>query len=287
MRILVMIALLIPASIAVPTLQAEDRPAPRLIVRGDDMGYAHAGNEAILKCYREGIETSVEIIAPAPWFPEAAQMLKEHPEVDIGVHLALSSEWDNVKWRPLYSGGSLRDGDGYFFPMIRPNRNYPQRSLLENRWLLADIEQEFRAQIELVKKHVPRVSHVSSHMGCAEITDEVRALVRQLAREYKIDIATDDYQVKAVNFNARLATVENCIDSFIAMLDKLEPGKTYLTVEHPGLDTPELRAIHHIGYENVAEHRQRVTDVWTSRRVRDAIRSRGIKLIGYRDLKRS
>jgi predicted glycoside hydrolase/deacetylase ChbG (UPF0249 family) len=140
--------------------------------------------------------------------------------------------------------------------------------------------------MEFVKKHVPRVSHVSSHMGCAEITDEVRALVRRLAREHEIDIAPDDYQVKVVNFNARLATLESCIDSFIAMLDKLDPGKTYLTVEHPGFDTPELRAIHHIGYDNVAQHRQTVTDVWTSPRVRKAIQSRGIELIGYRDLKR-
>src|SRR6187551_3336023 len=81
---------------------ADEKPAPpRLIVRGDDMGYAHAGNEAILKCYREGIETSVEVIAPSPWFPEAVQMLTEHAEVDVGVHLALTSEWDNIKWRPL------------------------------------------------------------------------------------------------------------------------------------------------------------------------------------------
>src|SRR5437764_7164064 len=74
---------------------------PRLIVRGDDMGFSHSGNEAILKCCREGIETSVEVLAPSPWFPEAARMLAEHPGVDVGVHLALSSEWDNVKWRPV------------------------------------------------------------------------------------------------------------------------------------------------------------------------------------------
>jgi chitin disaccharide deacetylase len=43
---------------------------PRLIVRGDDMGYSHAGNEAILACYTNGIESSVEVIVPSPWFPE-------------------------------------------------------------------------------------------------------------------------------------------------------------------------------------------------------------------------
>src|SRR5688572_26027715 len=101
--------------------------AIRLIVRGDDMGFSHSGNEALITCYREGIETSIEVIAPSPWFPEAARMLMvpENAGVDVGVHLALTSEWDNMKWRPLTSCPSLVDSDGYFLPMVRPNQNYP------------------------------------------------------------------------------------------------------------------------------------------------------------------
>jgi hypothetical protein len=44
---------------------AQQQPI-RLIVRGDDMGYSHADNEAIVKCFKEGIETSVEVIVPSP-----------------------------------------------------------------------------------------------------------------------------------------------------------------------------------------------------------------------------
>src|SRR5688500_8239721 len=94
---------------------------PRLIVRGDDMGYSHAGNEAILKCSREGIQTSIEVIVPSPWFPEAVKMLEEIPDVDVGIHLAITSEWDNVKWRPLTECPSLTDADGYFYPMVSSN----------------------------------------------------------------------------------------------------------------------------------------------------------------------
>ena len=139
---------------------AQNAPA-RLIVRGDDMGYSHAGNEAIVKCFKEGIESSVEILAPSPWFPEAVQLLAENPKIDVGVHLALSSEWDNIKWRPVSDSPSLRDPDGYFYPMIFPNKNYPGQSLVENKWRVEDVEKEFRAQIELVRKKVPRVSHLS------------------------------------------------------------------------------------------------------------------------------
>jgi predicted glycoside hydrolase/deacetylase ChbG (UPF0249 family) len=92
---------------------------PRLIVRGDDMGYSHAGNMAILRSYKEGIETSIEVLVPSPWFPEAVRVLAENPAVDVGIHLTLTSEWDNIKWRPLSTCPSLRDADGYFYPMVR------------------------------------------------------------------------------------------------------------------------------------------------------------------------
>lgn len=83
----------------------------RLIVRGDDMGYSHAGNEAIIKCYKEGIETSVEVIVPSPWFPEAVKLLEENLTVDVGIHLAITSEWNNIKWRPLSDRPSLKEAD--------------------------------------------------------------------------------------------------------------------------------------------------------------------------------
>jgi len=259
---------------------------PRLIVRGDDMGYSHAGNEAILKCYKEGIETSIEVIVPSPWFPEAAKMLADNPGVDVGIHLALTTEWDNVKWRPVSDAASLRDEEGYFFPMIRPNRNYPMRALAEHAWKLDEVEREFRAQIELGKRRIPRVSHVSGHMGCTGLAPAVRELTRKLTKEYGIDIEPAELGVKSITYAGPKKTADEKRESFLKALAALDADQTYLFVDHPGLDTPELRAIHHIGYEDVAADRQGVTDVWTDPRVREFIRSKGIELISYRDLKK-
>lgn len=260
---------------------------PRLIVRGDDMGASHAINQAIIQCHKEGIQTSIEVIVPSPWFPEAVKMLAEIPNADVGVHLALTSEWDNIKWRPLTDCPSLRDADGYFLPMIHPNKNYPKRALTEQNWQLADVEKELRAQIELARKHIPNLTHLSSHMGCTEFRDDVGTLLRRLSVEYKLDIHPSDHGVKGVGYKGPHGTSEEKIDSVIKMLESLEAGKTYLFVDHPGLDTPEMRAIHHIGYENVAADRQGVTDAWTSPRVREAIKRLGVQLIGYRDLRGS
>ena len=166
---------------------AQPRP-PRLIVRGDDMGFSHAGNEALIKSFNDGIETSIEVIVPSPWFPEAIKLLQENPTIDVGIHLALTSEWDNIKYRPVSYCPSLTDEDGYFFPMIWPNKNYPGKALLENNWNIADIEKEFRAQIELATKKIPRITHISGHMGCNSMKPEVNELAIKFAKEYNIYI---------------------------------------------------------------------------------------------------
>jgi chitin disaccharide deacetylase len=265
---------------------AQTQPA-RLIIRGDDMGFSHSGNLALVESYKNGIEKSIEVIVPSPWFPEAVQLLKEIPDADVGIHLALTSEWDLVKWRPMTQVPSLVDADGYFYPMVFPNKNYPNRAIAENKWKIEDIEREFRAQIETALRHIPRISHLSAHMGCTSLSEKVKALAKRLAKEYKIDIDTDEHQVQRMPLEGPRGTPAEKSQSFIAALDKLEPGKTYLFVEHPGLDDAELRAIHHIGYENVAEDRQGVTNLFTSAEVKAKIKAKGIQLISYKDLLKS
>ena len=267
------------------TASVAQQKTTRLIVRGDDMGYSHSGNEALIKTYKEGIETSIEVIVSSPWFPEAVKLLQQNPGVDVGIHLAITSEWDNIKWRPLTDCSSLKDANGYFYPMVFPNKNYPGQSISENRWKIADIEKEFRAQIELALKRIPQISHISSHMGCSNITEEVKAMTKKLAKEYKIDIdAEGDYKTLRLSYDGPHNTSEEKIQSILNALNKVKPGETYVFVEHPGLMNDELRAVYHIGYEDVAGDRQGVTDLFTSQKVKALIKQRGIQLIGYKDL---
>jgi predicted glycoside hydrolase/deacetylase ChbG (UPF0249 family) len=248
------------------------------------MGYSHAGNLALIKCFKEGIQTSIEVIVPSPWFPEAVQMLAANPTADVGIHLALTSEWDNIKWHPLTTAATLRDSDGYFYPMVYPNKNYPGRSISDNNWSLEDVEKEFRAQIEMALKKIPRISHLSFHMGCHNLSPQVRELTKKLALEYHLSAPTESDGVVQASFDGATTTAAEKIESFIRMLQKLQPGKTYLFVEHPGIDGEELRAVHHIGYEEVAADRQGVTDLYTSEKVKAIIKQKGIQLVSYKQI---
>lgn len=271
--------------ISVQFISSAQQSGPRLIVRGDDMGYTHSGNEALIKCYQEGFETSIEVLAPSPWFPEAVRLINQNPGIDVGLHLDLTSEWENIKWRPLSDCKSLKDSSGYFFPMVFPNKNYPGRSISENKWKIEDVEMEFRAQIELALRNIPRISHLSAHMGCTSLSPEVRALTARLASEYKIPVDPEWDHKGMIGYDGPHKTSTEKIQSFIHMLEKLKPGETYIFIDHPGLCDDELKAVYHIGYENVCSDRQGVTDLYTNEQVKVLIQQKGIQLIGYRDLK--
>lgn len=267
--------------------QAQQKANPRLIIRGDDMGSSHSSNLACLESYKNGIETSVEVMVVASWFPEAVRLLSENPGLDVGLHLAITSEWDNIKWRPLTHCPGLTDKNGYFLPMMGPNSNYPGLAITENKWNLAEIEQEFRAQIEMALNNIPQVSHLSGHMGSTSFDQKVSELIRKLAIEYNLTHentgAKTDSGIISVGYDGPHKTFAEKESSFIKMLNRLEPGKTYVFVDHPALDNVEVRAVHHIGYEDVAIDRQGVTDLFTSNKIKALIREKGIELINYNE----
>jgi len=272
-----------------PPSPAPVEPVIRLLVRGDDMAAAHGINIGHIEAYQNGIMRSAEVIVPGPWLPETLKLLKENPGIDVGIHLALTSEWTNVKWRPLTAAPSIVDEDGYFFPMVWANDNYPKsKALREAKFDLKEIEAELRAQIELLKRHIPSLSHGGCHMGCGSADPEVQAIIDRLLVEY--GIARDTSGLKRIPIewpkdkDARTAlTGEQRAELFARAIDALTPGD-YLFVEHPATDDPEMRAIHHIGYENVAVDRSGVVSMWTDPRVKEAVARRKVQLISYKDL---
>jgi chitin disaccharide deacetylase len=146
------------------------------------------------------------------------------------------------------------------------------------------VEKEFRAQIELALKYIPRVSHLSAHMGCTSLSPEVKTLTKKLAKEYHIPVDPDWDTRGIVGYDGPSKTSDEKIQGFINMLNKLQAGKTYIFLDHPGLNNDELQAVYHIGYEEVAADRQGVTDVFTNVKIKALIKEKGIQLIAYRDL---
>ncbi len=252
-------------------------------MRIDDMGVALAVNEACMRTYRQGIAKSVEVIVPGPWFLDAVRRLKEEPDLDVGVHLTLTSEWERVKWRPVTGASSLTDQDGYFYPMTSQRQDFPPKTgFLQGGFKLDEVEKELRAQIDTLKRYIPWTSHLSAHMGAAMSNPELRALTQKLAKEYNLKLEFTG-QKGFPGLGSPDDSMYAKETKLLKSLEELQPGD-YISVEHPGLDTEEMRAIGHKGYEQVAQDRAGVTFALTSSRAKEVIKRRGIKLISYKEL---
>ncbi len=253
---------------------ADEKDDIRLIVRADDMGFSKAANQACIKGYKEGIITTVEVMVPGPWFLDAAKLLRENPGLDAGVHLTLTSEWDNYKWGPMTKAESLVTGDRYFHTRTE------EVAVLEID--PGELETELRAQIEIALKHIPQVSHLSDHMNVASSQPVVTKIIGKLSAEYKLPLCpvklTESFELWSVPPEEK--------ENFLAeSLSSLTSG-LWECICHPAFNNEETQGID--GSENdadirMAAHRQASTNAVTSERIKSIIRQRNIKLVSYSD----
>jgi chitin disaccharide deacetylase len=150
-----------------------------LIIHHDDLGGSHGANRAFVELWDLGLATCGSVMVPCPWFPEIARIARERPELDLGVHLTLTSEWDDIRWRPLtgVGGNGLCDADGFFWKRVKDARRADPKA----------VEAELRAQIETALAAGIDVTHLDSHMGTVWMPEFLDIFIR-LGREYRVPI---------------------------------------------------------------------------------------------------
>lgn len=258
----------------------------RLLVRADDAGSSWSSNDGCLRAYTDGIARSVEVMMPCAWVSHAATIFNEVPELDIGIHLTLTSEWDAIKWRPLTDAESLTDGAGNFLPLLTPREGDAKPCLSDVGWSVDEIAKEFRAQISLGVETFKNASHVSSHMvrHFKDFDARLGPIISELCGAYGLqDDAFGHGLLRIEGYPKFPRDTERRVEAFLEQLSGLETG-TYIFIDHPATASPELRAMGHVGYEDVAEDRVTCLETLTSPRVRSRIDEIGIELISYRDL---
>jgi predicted glycoside hydrolase/deacetylase ChbG (UPF0249 family) len=251
-----------------------------LIIRTDDAGMSHSVNMALEKLIATGFPVSVSVMFPTPWYQETVDILKRHPEVAVGIHLTLNSEWKNYRWGPVLGRTavpSLVDADGYFFPSSEAlHQNHPD---------LKEVEKELRAQIERARASGLKIDYVDYHMGTAVRYPEFREIAERLAKEYGLGMS--QYFGEARHDPQYSAAPAAKTDSLLAMVDRLRPSFN-LVVTHVGIDNAELGAMLDMntdgGLPEMSKNRQGELDAITSQRFRDAIKAHNVQLLTYRQL---
>jgi predicted glycoside hydrolase/deacetylase ChbG (UPF0249 family) len=254
--------------------------SPRLIIRCDDIGFCHGANMAFKRVADAGMVSSVSVIVNSPWLDEAVEILKQHPETSVGVHLALNSEWRNYKWGPVAPVDrvpSLVDPFGKFYGT--------RKEFFSHRPKIREVARELRAQIDLAKRKGLKISYIDNHMGTAIATREFQAEMEKIAAENHIGISRyfgerEVPNVYSVEPGEKLAQA-------LKNLSTPTNGGLYLLVCHVGTDDAEMQAmtdLNSTGPKNMAQHRQAEADVLCSPEYKAALQAKGIQLIGYKDI---
>src|ERR1700716_4002329 len=153
-----------------------------LVIHADDFGMSHSVNRAIEEALEKHWVTSASILVPCPWFPEVASWAKAHPDSDLGIHLALTSEWTTLRWGTVSAqpkDSSLLDADGYL-PLTS--------DYVATHAKISDVESETHAQIEKAKAAGINLTHLHTHMGAIVTTPDLFKAYLGLGQAYKLPL---------------------------------------------------------------------------------------------------
>src|SRR5512133_1368076 len=101
----VLIALLLASAAALAQTYAEKLGWKKedrvLLLHMDDAGMSYDSNLGMFRVLENGVAPSLSIMMPCPWVPQMVHYMKDHPGLDAGLHLTLTSEWREYRWGPL------------------------------------------------------------------------------------------------------------------------------------------------------------------------------------------
>jgi len=257
-----------------------------LILNADDFGMCYTENEATIRAIQEGLASSCTLMAPCPWALHALHLLRENPSIPFGVHLTAVSEYAYYRWGPLTCADrvpSLVDETGHFY---RENRIPEFLAQVD----LAELEKEFRAQVETVLGSGLHPTHLDSHCNIHLRREDIFDMTVRLADEYGLALrASSRPLIEKLQRQGYPANDYDILDSYHVdtpdkpsryhqLLRELPAGLSEWAL-HPGAPTPELQAITPTWHVRQAD-----LDFLMSQAARDIIDEEGITILSYQPL---
>lgn len=268
-----------------PGLCAQATPRTELLVRIDDIGMNHSVNMALEQLAETRMPLSASVLFVCPWYQEAVEILRRNPQISVGVHLALNSEWKGYRWGPVLGKEAvptLVDSVGYFTSSTE--------QFLARKYDLGEVERELSAQVERALRSGLKIDYVDYHMGTAVATPALRAVVERIASKYGLGISRYFGEASHTMFDTPIAEKQS---AFQAYLGGLAPGSLNLVVVHVARATPEMNVLVDLndptqntaaGEPLMSRHRQAELDMLLSPEFARLRAARNVTLITYADL---
>ena len=152
-----------------------------LVIHGDDLGLTHSFNAGIREACAGGLLSSTSVRSNGAAFEEAVdQVIPACPDLGVGIHLNVVE--GRTQRSSLGRSSRICDSQGYykvsFGGLLWAHRNRDDTTF-------AEIQDDFRTQIEAVLARGIAPDHLSSHQHSHAVPSVFR-IVCELAREYGI-----------------------------------------------------------------------------------------------------
>lgn len=158
-------------------------PMPRqsvLVVNADDLGLAESATAGILRAHEHGVVTSASLAVTTPAGEKAAEQLRAHPRLGVGLHFCLTAGWALAERGAV---PDLIDADG----IMRWRFTSLMRALTSKarEGILAQIAIELEAQIARARSFGLKLDHINGERH-VHLLPGVFELVDQAARRHGI-----------------------------------------------------------------------------------------------------
>lgn len=244
----------------------------KLIINADDFGLTNAVTYGIYDAIKHGIVTSTTLMVNTKASILAANLTKEHSDLNVGLHFNLSLG------KPLTNCRSLVDG----------NNNFIKPKVLKNdeQYLEEEIYQELVAQyqryLELVGK---KPTHVDSHLYVHQIFPKVNRQLIRFSEEYHLPVrGYSNKFFKETYFEKNFKVLQN--DNYSSLLEKfkrlIEEDECYEIVElmaHPGFIDVDLLNISSYNQPRCLEYQ-----VLKSNEAKEFLKLKEIELMSFKDV---
>jgi hypothetical protein len=219
----------------------------KLITRGDDLGCARSLNRAVKECYQKGILKNCSVLAASPYVEEAAQLLAKTKGLCFGLHCDLTSEWDNVKWKPVAPLDQVRS-------LVDANGNLHQTNNAVRSNAKADEALiELQAQLEKTRRLGFDIRYADLHMNTVQV---VSGLPERFGEWCKKNRLIDTRRIGGRLNLPRTSPIDrrHSGDYVVDVMNALKTAADgeYLIVGHIAYDDEEIRNLGHPGYPGVA-----------------------------------
>jgi len=267
-----------------------------LIIHADDMGLAHSVNMACIRAFENKAITSGSIMVPCPWASEIIAYSKDHPGMDVGIHLTLTAEWDLYKWDGITASDqipSLLDKNNYFYPSVEELGKAAKGT---------EVEKELRAQIDKAIASGVQPTHIDTHMGSVLANPELVKIYLKLSDIYHLPVLFPRSYLSwfppdvAKSMESKIFLIDNLfmlepkmitgkwIDAYKKGVETMKPGLNEMIV-HLAIDNDEMQAISKGHDDYGSAWRQHDLDMISGNEFKDLLKSNHIILIGWRQIR--